>query len=317
MTYVLVVVPLFIIAAVLYIGIRIPADSLRRQAVSEGATFFRLIVVLTFLLSGAVLRFVPPSAFETVIPLLLLTAIGMGAWVLQYRRFKPSMDQNGRPMQVVLSDWPDRIPLYLWLSVISFLVILAAAVYLHVNWDRIPVRLPAHWRFDGQADRWNERSVQGVYGQLIFGTLLNGWLFVLALSLWHGVRRSAYRSAVVQVLIAAQCAVSLSVCVATFLQVWDLDRTIGLTIILISWTCIIAFAFRTVLRVYTAPSSGWDDAAQTAWVGDTFYFNREDPALAVPRRNGFGYTFNFARLDAWILLASPFVIVFASVRWLF
>jgi uncharacterized membrane protein len=52
-------------------------------------------------------------------------------------------------------------------------------------------------------------------------------------------------------------------------------------------------------------------------VGDTFYFDREDPALAVPRRNGFGYTFNFARLQAWILLACPFAIVLVSARWLF
>jgi uncharacterized membrane protein len=315
-TYVLVIVPLFIIVAVLYIGIRIPTDSLRGQAVGEAATFFRLLVLLGFLLTGAVLRFVPSSAYSGVVPPLLLTAIGMGAWVLQYRRLKPSVDRNGRPVQVELSDWPDRTPPYLWLSAISFLVLLAAAVYLHVNRDRIPVRLPAHWRLDGEVDRWSERSVRGVYNQLIFGALLNGWLFVLALSLWHGVRRSTYRSAVVQLLIACQFAVSLSMCVATFLQVCDLDPSIGLTIILGSWICIVALAFRTVLRVYTAPSSEWDETAQRAWVGDTFYFNREDPALAVPRRNGFGYTFNFARFDAWILLACPFVIIVASARWL-
>jgi uncharacterized membrane protein len=220
-------------------------------------------------------------------------------------------------VRVELSDRPDQLPSYLWLSAISFSVLLIAAVYLHVHWDSIPARLPAHWRVDGQADRWNERSVHGVYGQLIFGMLLNAWLLMLALSLWHGVRRSPYRSAVVQVLVAAQFAVSLSACIATFLPVWNLNRTIGVTIILISGICIVAFAFRTALGVYAARPSEWDDTAQTVWVGDTFYFDREDPALAVPRRNGFGYTFNFARLQAWILLACPFAIVLVSARWLF
>jgi uncharacterized membrane protein len=316
MTYVLVIVPLFLIVLVLYIGIRIPVASLHASAFREAAYFFRLLVLLSFLLTGAVLQFVPASDFWSVIPPLILTVIGMGAWVLQYRRLKSAVGRDGHPVQVELSEQPDRLPHYLWLSAISLLVILAAAVYLHLNWERIPARFPAHWRFDGQADRWSERSVRGVYGQLIFGTLLNGWLLLLALALWHGVRRSQYRSAVVQVLVAAQFAVSLSVCVATFLQVWNLDRTLGLTIILVSGICIVAFALRTVLRVYTAPTSEWEET-QSAWVRDTFYFNREDPALAVPRRNGFGYTFNFARMDAWILLASPFVIVFASARWLF
>ena len=313
MTDLLVIAPLFLIALLLYIGVRIPADALHAQAVREAKILFRLFVLLSFFLTVAVLRFVPSSSFSTVIPPLLLTVIGMGAWVLQYRRLRPSVGRDQRPLQMELSNRPDRLPPYFWLSAVSLIVLLAAAVDLHVNWDSLPVRLPAHWGLDGQIDRWNERSVHAVYGQLIFGVLLNAWLLMLALSLWHGVRRSQYRSAVVQVLVAAQFAVSLSVCVATYLMVRNLDRTLGLTIILISGICIVAFAFRTVLRVYTER----DDARQTVWVGDTFYFNREDPALAVPRRNGFGYTFNFARMQAWVLLASPFVILFVSVPWLF
>jgi uncharacterized membrane protein len=317
MTYLLVIVPLFLIVLLLYIGVRIPPDSLRSQVVGEAATFLRVIVLLAFLLAGAVLRFVPPSAISTVVPPLLLTAIGMGAWVLQYRRLERAIGSEGRPVQVELSDRPDRLPSWFWLSAIAFGVLLAAAFYLCTHWDGIPARFPAHWRLDGRADRWNERNMRGVYGQLIFGTLLNAWLFMLALALWHGVRRSQYRSAVVQVLVAAQFAVSLSVCVATSLMVWNLDRSIGLTLILISGICIVAFTFRTVLLVYTAPPSDWDGTGERAWVGDTFYFNQEDSALAVPRRNGFGYTFNFARPQAWVLLACPFVIVLASARWLF
>ena len=35
-----------------------------------------------------------------------------------------------------------------------------------------------------------------------------------------------------------------------------------------------------------------------------FYFNPDDPAVWVPKRFGIGYTLNFARPAAWIVLAA-------------
>jgi uncharacterized membrane protein len=59
-----------------------------------------------------------------------------------------------------------------------------------------------------------------------------------------------------------------------------------------------------------------DCAAQGArrWYGP-FYFNRSDPRLCVPKRFGWGLTFNFARPSAWliilVLLLAPAIVVAA------
>jgi hypothetical protein len=47
-----------------------------------------------------------------------------------------------------------------------------------------------------------------------------------------------------------------------------------------------------------------------AWRGGIFYFNREDPALFVPKRFGIGYTLNFANPWSWVVIGILVVIIF-------
>ena len=53
-----------------------------------------------------------------------------------------------------------------------------------------------------------------------------------------------------------------------------------------------------------------------AWRGGVFYADREDPALFVPKRSGFGHTFNFGHPMAVVLtlllLLVPLVFVAAA-----
>ncbi len=46
-----------------------------------------------------------------------------------------------------------------------------------------------------------------------------------------------------------------------------------------------------------------------AWKGGVFYFNREDPALFVPKRFGIGYTINFANRWSWLIAAILVVLI--------
>ncbi len=46
-----------------------------------------------------------------------------------------------------------------------------------------------------------------------------------------------------------------------------------------------------------------------AWKAGVFYFNREDPALFVPKRFGIGYTINFANRWAWLVIAILVVLI--------
>ncbi len=44
------------------------------------------------------------------------------------------------------------------------------------------------------------------------------------------------------------------------------------------------------------------------WRG-VFYFNRKDPRLTVPKLSGLGWTFNFASIYTWLLLAAIILIL--------
>ena len=45
------------------------------------------------------------------------------------------------------------------------------------------------------------------------------------------------------------------------------------------------------------------------WVAGIFYVNPENPRLLVPKRLGGGWTFNFARPIAWVLMAGLLVLI--------
>ncbi|MDE2052096.1 MAG: hypothetical protein KGJ72_13870, partial [Gammaproteobacteria bacterium] len=47
------------------------------------------------------------------------------------------------------------------------------------------------------------------------------------------------------------------------------------------------------------------------WKLGVFYFNRSDPSVMVERRFGFGYTVNFARPVAWVIILLPVLALIA------
>jgi hypothetical protein len=55
---------------------------------------------------------------------------------------------------------------------------------------------------------------------------------------------------------------------------------------------------------------GQDRTPDSCWKAGIFYVNREDPALFVPKRFGYGLTPNFAHPWSWVVLV---VIVLASI----
>lgn len=61
-------------------------------------------------------------------------------------------------------------------------------------------------------------------------------------------------------------------------------------------------AFRAIRmeRIIVASQNSTDGRF---WKAGLFYFNPEDSALMVPKRQGFGYTLNFGRPACWLILA--------------
>jgi len=62
-------------------------------------------------------------------------------------------------------------------------------------------------------------------------------------------------------------------------------------------------------RKMTDPRDPVDATPNECWKGGIFYYNPNDAVLFVEKRDGLGYTFNFANRWAWVLLAGLMMVV--------
>lgn len=83
-------------------------------------------------------------------------------------------------------------------EVLAVLILLAATIFVLINWKDMPELIPSHYDFKGQVDAYGGRGV------LIF-TMVMGWVLVLSMiviswfpSIWStGVERTPANAAVV------------------------------------------------------------------------------------------------------------------------
>ena len=59
---------------------------------------------------------------------------------------------------------------------------------------------------------------------------------------------------------------------------------------------------RGVLAPYSKATEPYDSTPDSGWYAGVFYYNPSDAAVIVPKRFGWGWTFNFARPAAWMVL---------------
>ncbi len=191
-----------------------------------------------------------------------------------------------------------------------FAILLVTAIYLHLHWDAIPERFPAHWGIDGRPNAWSARTPVGVYGLLVFGAALVAGIALLAYAIPHMARRSpstgkgdlAHRMALFLVGVEFFLAAVFSVVALS-----PLTGNPGIVPIVILTVAILASAvflrrWFSHGRDISARSAG-DGTSDSCWKYGLFYFNPDDSALFVEKRIGIGYTINFAHASAWIVIA--------------
>ncbi len=219
-----------------------------------------------------------------------------------------------------------------------FAVLGAAAIYLHAHWDQIPEIFPVHWGIDGQPNGWSGRTPIGVYGPLIMGVAIVAGLSLIT----YGVLREAR---VVRVPGGAashgrdfphQVGYFLSgmeyylAILLSFVAMMPLLGPPNIALVLGSSIALIVIVFLAAhhlnqVRAYQIESSTTqtdgrvfgDGTLDAHWKMGIFYYNPDDPALLVEKRFGIGYTMNFARGMAWLILALliliPLALAFAAV----
>jgi uncharacterized membrane protein len=284
----------------LLFGVPVPAG-FREGPDGKGATrVFRIIVGAVGLAGVCASLLVPLNALGLLMigaPFGVMLAAGI-TFYTQYRRLRPIAVRIAPMRGAELGTIPDELPWFAWLGTVPFATLIAAAWYLHLNWARIPERFPVHWGADGLPNRWVERTVKGVYGPVVFGALMCAWFLVLALSGWHGSRRSRLRSVLlVSMVVGASFIGALFAGIAV-----NPLLNIPVWVMVFSPMAILIPGIVVLLRKFMDPREPVEPTPNECWKAGLIYYNPDDAALFVQKRFGLGYTFNFANPWSWILL---------------
>ena len=200
------------------------------------------------------------------------------------------------------------------------LVTLAIALW---GYGSMPDLLPTHYSF-AEADAWLPKSWRVVLMPVITQVGLGLILFLTALftrrapASVRGNPEAApgsvrYRRYMVLLLVFLGCIMELLFLIivigyfSTISTLWFniLTAFCILSLVLLFWL------FIRFVRRKTPSGPIFDDDAK--WVLGMFYFSRSDPSLFVEKRSGIGYTVNFARPGAWIIMAVIAVVIIVSL----
>jgi uncharacterized membrane protein len=244
-------------------------------------------------------------------PIAIPLAGVIGFW-WQNRRLVRVAVQFATPREVELTSAPEELPWFAWLGAGPFAILGLSAGLLYRNWNNIPARFAVHFDAMGQPNRWVERTTRGVYGDLYFGVELCAWFLIMALAGWFGSRRSRSRAVMLGGMIGVEYLIGLLI---SLIAVQPL-LGIPVWVILLSPMSILIPLIIVMVNKMSEPEDPMDPTPNECWKGGVFYYNPNDAALFVEKREGLGYTLNFANNWSWMLLlglalvlaSAPFVI---------
>ncbi len=201
------------------------------------------------------------------------------------------------------------------LEILPFVALGGTAILLAASWESIPDRFPIHWGLDGMPNGWASRSAVGVFGPLLLGALLCVLVLVVRAIgsrklLRQGIPRGgavpstafqdSNRRFVRHLLLATEYVLSVTFCATGLLPFLGRPGPV-LVVALGSAGLLVAYAIAGAVRLARAypRHTGVSDH----WKWGLFYVNHADPSLFVPKRIGLGWTLNFGRRGAWLVLA--------------
>jgi uncharacterized membrane protein len=291
----------------LLFAVPVPPDFRESGAGRHAIRMFRMVVLTAVLAGVCALPLSPASLLDVTAaaaPLAIFLAGGIG-FVWQNRQLAPAAVQFASPREAELTAAPEKLPRFAWFAASPFAILAAAAVWLFLNWDRIPPRFPVHWGAGGQPNRWADRTIRGVCGLLFFGAELCAWLSIMALASWFGARRSRSRSVMLGGVIA------VGNLLAVLFALIAVQPVLGMPVwvIVLAPMAILIPTIVLMVNKLNEPSDPPDPTPNERWKGGIIYYNPDDAVLFVEKRDGFGYTLNFANPVSWVLLLSLALVI--------
>jgi uncharacterized membrane protein len=296
----------------LLFGVPVPEGFRSTEAGLRALRAYRLLIAIPAALSLLGMVILPiPGFFVTA--MLVTPVVGIASFVAQNRRLRPFAIQPPLVRQTTLGP-PERLPWFAWLGILPLLFLAGAAMYLHSHWDRIPPRYPVHFTFDGTPNRWAGRTVRGVYGPLILGAEIAFFLLGMALAGWYGTRRSEpMRKPAMVVMLTVELMIAL------LFGALPLKLAGGIAIptpvMVLGPLALLIPAMAYAVHESNKPRDS-DPTPNECWRGGIIYYNPNDAALFVQRRDGIGFTFNFANRWSWAI-SGGLLLVLASMPFVF
>lgn len=177
-----------------------------------------------------------------------------------------------------------------------FLILGAAALWLHAHYDELPARIPVHWNASGQANGFVLRTPMGAGFPLILGAALC-LLMALVERAMSSAEPSPLRDATLRLFLGIEYFIALLSC--GVLAAMASNGRLITPVLLGSFALVLALVIFTATSLRGLPREPVRNPE--AWRAGFFYYDPADPALFVPKRYGLGYTFNFGRPSAIIL----------------
>lgn len=244
-----------------------------------------------------------------ILALPLLEAAGLtAAWAWGWNSTLPFRLKHSVTRTAALGPQPTARIARIW-SVAALLPIIGTAMVLLSRYQTIPASFAIHFSADRVPDHVVLRTWLSVFGPLLIGC----FVVLLLTELLRGIQRhgagiadkGAYSALTgryvvgVAWLVALECsAAGLSPLMrhpGSYAVHLGLFSAVGALVLLLITTGVL-------IRNKSVLISGQSATNETHWKGGVLYFNREDAALFVPKRLGFGWTLNMAQPAAWLLM---------------
>jgi uncharacterized membrane protein len=319
-------------------SVTISPDARQLPEVQELIGRWRMINAVLGLVAAAAVAaiyFLPESEYLILLPALLL-AYSLVAWVLYiifHRRalaFELAAVEGSqtRIMSARPSSYGALVPY--WWEVLPLAIVVLTALVLATRYSSAPAIIPIHFNLAGQADGFAAKSVASFFG--LVWAQLGAWVSLTVLAVVmsmggmaprSGAGGESYRRTRVQFLFATKTGIVISMSLAAILTTgaYQPGGPAGQIAALVFAVDVASFVGGLLLFARygrggrrtdpgdaTRTELGDDGTPDQAWLGGLIYYNPDDPEIFVPKRFGFGYTFNFGRPAVWLILAGLMLI---------
>lgn len=233
------------------------------------------------------------------------------------------------------------------LEALIVILAVAPALMLAHYYPMLPERVPVHWGPNGQPDGWARKSFSTVFFIPVLAAYLQSWFLLLKYDLVHAkmtlpaeqaevyqhhkerlMRASLWMIDWTRGLIAVLLAtISLFTIFTSLPELRHLMKAANIAL----WSSLafllagsFFFLYRLMkinndLEEATGNADVRRESEEEKWSGGgLFYYNPDDPALMVEKRDGLGYTYNFAgqgvRLRLAFLAGVPLLVIWALLE---